>query len=431
MKGRYQMEQIEKLSERIRKIINPTLNETYIRYIQNFRKNHVPKEYNQIKLLDDLTNPEIDFLIDLSNRTDGKTFNYFHAFIDISIEFSTGIMFLVRKPRERQDIQITLEAVIGESNIYELSDFTFIRTERYIEIIYKSKHSIAVITDLNSATQTKRISNFIKQYPILVYDEFIALDGDYLPDEWNKLKTIYNSVDRNKKAIPLIQFPKIFLFGNPENFNSPLLSGLNLFSYMENHPINTQQQYKNIILGMYRNEQANKKRNTRAFQEDDDAMTTGEFKVNNYMIATDEDKSSIRLNQSIFYIKLSNDFLQIKYNRDTFKCILAIVHSADNYQFNLVLKDNKDDSIYLKETYFDERQIRKINRGRYLYENMFSKDYIITDFNGLQYLKIDKLIRQYDITLEKVNPVDIKEKQYKDTYIEDTKKALAMKFFGG
>lgn len=44
-------------------------------FVTKFRKS-IPEQYNQIELVDHLMNTELDFYISISNRSDGKTFNY-------------------------------------------------------------------------------------------------------------------------------------------------------------------------------------------------------------------------------------------------------------------------------------------------------------------------------------------------------------------
>src|SRR5699024_12156242 len=98
----------------------------------------------------------------------------------------------------------------------------------YIEVLYQQQ-SIAVISSLNDATELKYSSNFLKKYPIMVYDEFLALQNDYLPDEWERLKTIYESIDRNQD-ITLIKKTKIIYLRNTEKFDRTVLNGLNIFN---------------------------------------------------------------------------------------------------------------------------------------------------------------------------------------------------------
>src|SRR5699024_6674248 len=128
--------------------------------------------------------------------------------------------------------------------------------------------TIALISDLNNATELKYFSNYLKKFPIMVYDEFLALETDYLHDEWDRLKTIYQSIDR-MESYQLIHKPKIFYFGNAINFESPILHGLKIFNILENHKINTAKIYHydfNIMLEINRNDNANEQRNVRAFR---------------------------------------------------------------------------------------------------------------------------------------------------------------------
>src|SRR5699024_8418120 len=286
----------------------------------------------------------------------------------------------------RASYQELINDIIEISTIFDRRDFNFIRTQYYVSLNYKDR-TIAVISDLNNASELKYFSNYLKKFPIIIYDEFLTLQTDYLPDEWERLKTIYQSIDRIEKY-PLIHKPKIFYFGNAVNFESPILHGLKIFNILEKHPINKAVVYKydfNIMLEVHRNENANKKRNTRAFgNEENDSMTTAQFETNDFNIATNDDRNHIKRNPRFIYIKLKNDYLKIWFNKDTLHVILSVesfVHEP--YQYNMQLKDNKEHSIYLNQSYYDDDHIKKIDRGAYLFENNFSKNYITTDFHDL------------------------------------------------
>src|SRR5699024_12014773 len=84
----------------------------YKRFIDRFRKNYIPPRYNQIKLLDELNNPDIDHFISISNRTDGKSFNYIHALLNIAIEFDVGISFYSRNMMLRVSYQQLIDEII-------------------------------------------------------------------------------------------------------------------------------------------------------------------------------------------------------------------------------------------------------------------------------------------------------------------------------
>lgn len=420
------------MMDKIKNVIKPSEDMKYKKFINNFRKEHIPEQYNQIKLLDELNNPDIDHFISISNRTDGKSINYVHALMEICIKHNLGLTFLSRNMMLRASYQELINDIIELSSIFDRRDFNFIRTQYYVSLNYKDQ-TIAIISDLNNASELKYFSNYIKKFPIIVYDEFLTLETEYLPDEWVRLKTIYESIDRIEKY-PLIVKPKIFYFGNAVNFDSPVLHGLEMFNILENHPINEARIYKNkfnIMLEINRNENANKKRNTRAFGSGDDAMTTAQFETNDYNIADDSDREHIKRNPRFIYIKLKSDYLKIWFNRDSLHVILSIESNINYpYHYNMQLKDNKEQSIYLKESYFDEKHIKKIDKGYYLFENNFSKNYITTDFHELNNLKINKIIREFLKNDDLDKELESKEKQFKENYIEQTKKGLMKKIWG-
>lgn len=419
------------MSNFIEKLV-PTFEQQFQKYLQDFRKNHIPERYNQVEMLNNLSDPELDHFVSITNRTDGKSFNYIHALLNIAIEYDLGITFICRNMMLRLSYQTLIEEIVEESTILEKKHLTFIRSQYYIRVDYKGK-TIGVISDLNNATELKQFSNFLKRFPLIVYDEFLALETDYLPDEWERLKTIYESIDR-MEVYPLIVKPKIIYLGNPINFSSPILAGLEIFKILENHPVNTCRVYKNklnIVLEMYKNDNANEKRNTRAFASNDDSMTTGQFEVNNFMLASDNDLFKVKANPRHVYVKLTSDYLDIFFNRDSFEIVLSIKKTIPKtYDYNLKLKDNTSTSIYLSDKYFDENEIKKIDRGAYLFENNYSKDYITNDFHELNRLKILKLIREFLYDDKPEKETENKEFQYELNYIEQSKRGLMKKMWG-
>ena len=420
------------MRDKIQEFLNPTPEQYYKKILDNFRKYHIPKRYNQVKLLDELNNPDIDHFISISNRTDGKSFNYIHALLYLAVEYGLGITFLSRNMMLRQSYQQLIDEIIEVSEIFDRSDFTFIRTQYYVRMDYRGE-TIGIISDLNNAGELKYFSNYIKKFPIIVYDEFLALDTDYLPDEWQRLKTIYESIDRVEEY-PLIKKPKIFYFGNAINFNSPILHGLKIFNILERHPINTAKEYHynfHIMLEIHRNDNANEQRNTRAFGGGDDAMSTAQFETNPHNIATDNDRNEIMLNPRTIYVKLKTDYLKIWFNRDSLKIILSIESRIDDdYTYNMLLKDNKETSTYLSEKYFDENHIKRIDRGDYLFENNFSKNYITTDFYDLNMLRINKIVNEFLREETEYTEHHHKEKQFNENYIEQTKRGIMRKMWG-
>lgn len=423
------------MKDKIKEFFVPKLSpeEEYKQYVDNFRKTHVPEQYNQLKLAYEFNNPEIDHFISISTRTDGKSINYTGFLLKLAIDYEIGLFFLSRNMMLRTSYQDLIDEVIEiYSDIFDRRDFNFVRSQYYVSLNYKDR-TIAVIADMNSATELKNFSNYLKKFPIMIYDEFLALETDYLPDEWARLKTIYESIDR-VKSYPLIHKPKIVYLGNAVNFDSPVLHGLKIFNILENHPMNTAKIYHydyHIMLEMHKNENQNKIRNTRAFDSKDDAMTTGRFETNSHNIATDGDRDHVRRNPRFIYIKLKESYLRIWFNKDSLVTILSIESRIDEpYIYNMQLKDNKEHSTYLSEKYFDEEHIKKIDRGAYLFDNNYSKNYITTDFVGLNQLKINKIMREYLRDDDEHKEMESKEKQFQENYLEQTKRGIMQKLWG-
>src|SRR5699024_7368641 len=141
----------------------------------------------------------------------------------------------------------------------------------------------------------------------------------------------------------------------------------------------------NVMLEINRNDNANKQRNTRAFGSDNDAMTTAQFETNDHNIATEYDREYVKRNPRVIYVKLKDNYMKIWFSRDLKVIILSVesriqVSHDDsfklNYQYNMQLKDNRADSIFLNDSYFSEDHIKKIDRGYYLFDNNFSKNFI-------------------------------------------------------
>ena len=93
------------------------------------------------------------------------------------------------------------------------------------------------------------------------------------------------------------------------------------------------------------------------------------------------------------------------------------------------LKDNTVSSIYLNESYYNENHIKKYDRGLYLFENNFSKNTITSEHNNLNWIRINKIIREYMRKDNQQNEIESKEQQFKDNYIEQTKRGLLKKLW--
>src|SRR5699024_4344615 len=129
------------MMDKIKNVIKPSEDMKYKKFINNFRKEHIPEQYNQIKLLDELNNSDID------NKL--------------------IITFIKRKMMLHESYKELINNIIEISSIFDRSDFNFIRTQYYVSLNYKDQ-TIAIISDLNNASELKYFSNYIKKFPIIV-----------------------------------------------------------------------------------------------------------------------------------------------------------------------------------------------------------------------------------------------------------------------
>lgn len=391
----------------------------YKNYVNQFRAKYIPKQYNQIKLVDELFNDEIDHYISISNRSDGKSFNYIHFFLNFAIDYKVNFCLICRKFTVRESYEDLLTKIVRKSKRLDEKMLTFFTTQFYYGVMYDGEE-VGIIIDLNSATNLKYMSNYICDFPIMIYDEFLAIEGDYLPDEWEKLKTIYSSINR-EFDLPLIKYPKVFYLGNAVNFSSPILSNLKIFNILENHPINTAGIYGNIYLEMRRNENSNEERNLRAFNEELDDLTKGQFRINKYRLATDYDREKVLKDRHKIVVKLDNSYLEIEFNENII--ILSIIGYSDKYDFNTNIVDNSKDSTYLKEQFYNDNEIKKYNAGLYIFDNAYSKEYILS--SNLINLNIRKIIKSY---MMKYNHDEQMVRQFKDNYQAMTIRSIINKF---
>ncbi|QOI69184.1 terminase [Staphylococcus phage vB_SauP_EBHT] len=396
----------------------------------NHVRKKIPDNYNQIALVDELMNPDIDFYISISNRSDGKSFNYVSFFIYLAMKLDIKFTLISRHYTLRDAYRDFIEKIIDENPLFKSKRVTFRSARDYLAIIYQDKE-IGVITDLNSATDLKYHSNFLKDFPIIIYDEFLALEDDYLSDEWDKLKTIYESIDRKHGNVDYIGFPKIFLLGNAVNFSSPILSNLNIYNLLQKHKMNTSRLYNNIYLEMRRNDYVNEKRNTRAFNSNEDAMTTGEFEFNEYNLADENLRNHINQNGDFFYIKTDDKYIKVMYNVTTFMTNIIVVPYTKQYEFCTKIRDIDNHVTYLRDDMFYKENMERYyyNPSNLHFDNAYSKNYVVDNDNYL-YLDMNKIIKFHikNEMIKNTSEFERKEKQFEDNYIENTKKYLMRQY---
>lgn len=377
--------------------------------LEKIRKN-IPDKYNQVLLLDQLSNDKVDLLFSITTRTDGKTFNYLYALAKLSETFDFTTIIIVRHMELRgamlaqiTDVYETMKD-LNEGDLYPNVNL------EYIQVMYKDKTPF-IIVDLNNANDLKNYSSVLKKANLILYDEFLAVGGQYADHEFLKFKTIFETMDRG--TIPSMEYTnnrrKALFLGNPVDFGSEFLSYWKLYQYLENQPMNTIKVYKNIAIERRKNKVAQKNKNNRIFENSNNESITGDFNINNWAIKEPKD-----LDKKIV-IKTLDKYIVIHLEK---KPVLEVTQLQKNYSYNTDLKGNSENSTYLKQSYYNDNFIKKYNRKLFNFANQYSKDYIL---NNYPKLKLTKIINEQTAQTQTIEAQD---KQRKENNLTLLKKRL-------
>lgn len=343
------------------------------------RKN-IPEQYNHVKLLDELCNDKVDLMFSITTRTDGKTFNYLYALAKLSEAFDFTTIIIVRHMELRGAMMSQITDVYETMDDLNEGDLYPNINVEYIQMMYKDKTPF-IIVDLNNANDLKNYSSILKKANIILYDEFLAVGGQYADHEFVKFKTIFETMDRG--TLPSMQYTndkrKAIFLGNPVDFGSEFLSYWKLYQYLEHQPMNSIKVYKNIAIERRKNKVAQTNKNNRLFNEDDNESITGTFNINTWAIKEPKD-----LDHKIV-IKTDDRYIVIHLEKTS---VLEVTQIEKDYKYNTDLKDNNDNSIYLKRTYYNDKFLKKYNNKLFNFANQYSKDYILQNYPALKITKI-------------------------------------------
>ena len=400
----------ERKQEKIKKSGNKLKKE-----LEKIRKN-IPEKYNQVELLDQLYNNKIDLLFSITTRTDGKTFNYLYALAKLSLKFDFTTIIIVRHMELRGAMLAQIRDVYSTMDDLNDGDLYPAINSEYVEVNYKEQTPF-IILDLNNANDLKNYSSVLKKANIILYDEFLAVAGQYTDHEFLKFKTIFETMDRgyNDNMNYTNGRRKAIFLANPVDFGSEFLAYWKLYEYLEMQPMNTIKCYNNIAIERRRNQVAQQNKNNRIFDNAENESITGTFKINNWAI------KQPKTNDKRIIIKTLEKYLVINLEKIP---VLEITQNEENYKYNTDLVDNSKNSIYLKASYYNENFPKKYIRGEYRFANQFSKDYILQNYPTL---KINKIIKE---NITAIPSFKEQEKEIDEENLKLLKQRLFMQYFG-
>lgn len=366
-----------------------TEEEEYMYYLNEYKKNYLPEEYNQLELLDHLCDNSIDHYMSITTRGDGKSFNYISAVAYLCYHLNMGCTLLVRHFTLQDKMKELIEDIFQTIGWFNFNDNYHYRTTSDYIIISIGDKDVFLITDINNASDLKQSSAVLKNFPIILYDEFLTLTDDYVKNEYEKIRTIYKSIDRIKDR-PYIKTPKCIYLANPVNFDSPLLPSLKIYNQLQTQEINTMKQYRNVLLELRRNDARNDGKNTRAFPDEYDSDVTGQFEFSTYKLVPEDQYLKIFQHAKSVKIKLPEKMM-LHFIENNGKMILSVERSDNTEQYCVQLTDEKEDCQFLTEKYYKQSFVKKHEKGLFDYKDSFSKTYIQRDIQLMQ-INLFKLI---------------------------------------
>lgn len=355
-----------------------------LKYLTRIRKN-VPKQYNNFKLLDNLANDKVDLLFSITTRGDGKTFNYLYALAKLSEKFQFCTIVIVRHMEVRAAMIQQIRDVYDTMDDLFLRDFTYKLSPDYVLVQYKGITSF-IVCDLNNANDLKNYSAVLRHANLILYDEFLAVGGEYTPHEFIKFKTIFETMDR--ALIDSMKYTnnrrKAIFLANPVDFSSEFLAQWHMYHYLEAQEMNTIKVFKNIAIERRKNIAPQANKNNRIFNDDANESILGTFHVNNWSI------EEPKVNMKKVTVKLAENYLNIFLSKGN-KPILDVSPYEKNYFYNTELVDNADQSKYLKPSYYRDTFYKKYTQDRYKFSNQYSKSFILENYSTLN---VNRIIRE-------------------------------------
>lgn len=348
----------------------------------------IPEKYNQLEFMNYLDDEDVDMLISITTRGDGKTYNVLRALalLHDSLKFCT--LIITRHSELKQAMITQIRDIYYNDKTLDNKSVNVMYDLNLCQIYYHDELTFLIV-DLNNADDLKYYRAMLKKCNVALYDEFLSVGGDYAPNEYIKFKTIFETMDSGETDAMSYtnHLRKVILLANPVDWSSEFLARYNLYKVLETQPINTVQKHGNIVLERRRNNRAQVTKNNRLFDEDE--SVTGEFKYNSWQL---KDPKTTTLP---IIIKTSDRYIYM-YVED--KPILSVKAIADAYAFNTDLADNKNDSIYLKASYYKDNFYKKYTKDFFYFENAFSKEYILQNYPTLDFIKIIKQSSTYEPT---------------------------------
>lgn len=390
------------------------------RELKKIRKN-IPDKYNQLEMMDYLDDNDSDLFFSITTRTDGKTFNYLYGLASLaeSLQFTT--LIIVRHAELRNAMIAQIEDVYRTMKTLD-NDKMNIRLNYDVTSVTTDTATPFLIVDLNNANDLKNYSAILKQANIILYDEFLAVGGEYTNAEFKKWKVIFETMDRGESEGQRYtnNRRKAIFLANPVDFGSEFLAHYDMYEMLEKQPMNTVEKHGMIVLERRKNINAQEGKNNRIFNDDTNESITGDFYVNSWAINKPRD------GDIPVVVKSREEYILIYPNRATGIPIISVKPYVDHYEFNTEAVDNSDNSEYLDpRRFYRDNYEKKYAKEEFHFENQYSKQLVLTNYPTLN---IGKVLRHADIPDE--TDIDYQTKKFEYNEEAALKQRLLKQYLG-
>lgn len=384
--------------------------------LAKYRKT-IPEKYNQLYFLDYLTDDDVDAIFSITTRSDGKTYGTLTALAILAAELGITTTIIVRHYDLRKAVVSNLSDIYQNKKFFDNRKMAFFFDTDIVTVTYNNQDSFYIV-DLNSAGDLKNYSTKLSNATLTLYDEFLAIGGDYSSNEFLKFRTIFETMDRgeNESLKYTNNRRKAIFLANPVDFSSEFLDAFDLYRPIANQELGTIKKYDNVVLEMRKNVNGQENKNNRLFKHvNNNESITGKFTVNDWQLKTPQDTDFN------FVVKTKDKYLVVFCGQSVI--IRVQGYMPKDYIYNTDIKDNSDSSIYLDpEKFYREDMYRLYNKGKLFFANPFSKEYVLMNYPLLDIVKLAKKQKN------KINEINTQEAIFNETQETRFKKTLLTKF---
>lgn len=400
-----------------------------IKQVLDARIAKIPEQYNQLEMLSFIYNDDIDISMSITSRSDGKTTNAGAALWELGVECDYKTIIILPSDYVQRGMTDDIIETIGIYTDYNPQEILLRKRKFATELTYKG-HTVMALCNLDDAMELKHNKEFMSQFRLFWFDEFIRFSNSYRPDEVLRYQTLFDTMDKDFDS----PYPVKALFtGNPLNFDSPFFAEWDLYKVLAEHELNTSHVYSmdiedvddvfnvNILLEIRKNVEVNKMKAKKIFR-DRSGSNSGEFHFNTWHIERPSFHENYRQNvvkvddQNYIYVYQQDDktYLQVKaYARDV-NCCLNIADIDENIP-------------YVPDSFRKDNYRKLFINGAYYFLDAYSKNTIINTLNlsNLNFFKVlefnEQPVQLRDSDREKLAEMEtlvkLIENKFKEAYL--------------